>query len=120
MSIIFLFSSINVPTYASVTLSSILGTIGYSMLGSAAATVAAHLVDGWLGDDRAYYDAPASNPTYDYSSNSKKFGDIKNSGSDNENCWNTFNTTDNRVKSIVKNSNNNIEVYCPSSSLYES
>ena len=132
--LILFINSINVatiPVYANpvagVALSEFLRSMGFTIVGSAVGTATAHFIDGWLGDDRAYYDTQGSNPNYDYLSNNKNYGQMINSGANNEHCYNTYNTTtiDNRVKSIVKNSfnttTNNYEtqIYCPITNTYQ-
>ena len=124
LSSLIILSSFSVPVNATAgaVASSILQTIGYSALGTGAATIVDHLLDSWLGTDKRYYDCQGTNSNMNYYANSSNFGTISSSGADNENCWNTYNTniTDKRTYSLVKNTTNNTtSIYCPITNTYK-
>ena len=86
---------VNAAAAAVGTLASILGT---TVLTSAVGTATSALVNSWLGVNRGYYNGSGSSTSYDYSNNMARNtnltagGNITNSGANNENCWNTYNS----------------------------
>lgn len=113
--------TVNANPAAGVVAKEVLKTIGYSALGTGTASIVSHLMDSWLGTGKEYYDSTGANKTMNYYGENTNFGEMVNSGADNENCYNTYSSTveDNRVYSLVQNvDNSKTTLYCPITQQY--